>query len=291
MKPAIAVIGTGRMGSALAGAFLGAGLTTHVWNRTAARLVPLTTRGALAAASVRDAAAAADIIVVNVSDYAAADLVLRVDAVIEALRGKTLVQLTGGSPRQARDTAAWAHQHGIGYLDGAIMATPDLVGTDHCTVLYSGSRALFDTHASTLRALGSAATFVGDDAGHASTLDVALLTCMWGSLFGALHGVSVIQAEQFPVARFVDSIRPMLPLINTWTLDVIERIRDGRLNGDEQTPASIDTHHGSLLHLLEICRDRGIHAAVPDAFDGIFRRAIAAGRGKDDFAALDAFMR
>lgn len=44
--------------------------------------------------------------------------------VAESLRGRTLVNLTTGSPEQAREEAEWAAEHGIGYLDGAVMTTP-----------------------------------------------------------------------------------------------------------------------------------------------------------------------
>jgi phosphoglycerate dehydrogenase-like enzyme len=37
VKPAIAILGTGRMGSALARAFLEQGYATAVWNRTTSR--------------------------------------------------------------------------------------------------------------------------------------------------------------------------------------------------------------------------------------------------------------
>ena len=41
MNQKVAVIGTGRMGSALAAALLNKGFATTVWNRTAAKTEPL----------------------------------------------------------------------------------------------------------------------------------------------------------------------------------------------------------------------------------------------------------
>ena len=48
-------------------------------------------------------------------------------------------------------------------------------------------------------ALGGNAFYLGSDAGHASTLDIALLTFIWGALFSVLQGVSVCQVEKFPL--------------------------------------------------------------------------------------------
>ena len=76
MKPAISVLGTGRMGSALARALLQSGYRTTVWNRTKQKAEPLAALGATVAASVLEAVNAAEIIIVNVSDYEATAAVL-----------------------------------------------------------------------------------------------------------------------------------------------------------------------------------------------------------------------
>jgi hypothetical protein len=46
-----------------------------------------------------------------------------------------------------------------------------------------------------------------------------------------------------------------------------------------------------VWHLLEVSAERGLNRVVPDAFDTIFKAAIAAGHRQDDFAALARFMR
>ena len=65
-QPKIAVLGTGRMGSALARAFLKQNYQTTVWNRTPSKLAPLTELGARAATSPADAVAGADAIYTDV---------------------------------------------------------------------------------------------------------------------------------------------------------------------------------------------------------------------------------
>jgi 3-hydroxyisobutyrate dehydrogenase-like beta-hydroxyacid dehydrogenase len=293
MNPAkqIAVLGVGRMGSALAAAYVRAGYTTSVWNRTHAKTAPLAALGATTPETVLETLRGAELVIANVLDYAATEQLLRSPGVAEQLRGKLLVQLASGSPQQARTLAAWARDQGIEYLDGAIMATPDHIAQPGCMILYAGASSLFERHAPTLRVLAEQSVHVGEDVGLASALDGALLLVMWGSLFGALQATAVCKAEGIALETYRGYLEPLLPQVNVWTVETVKRIAAGRLAADAETLASIGAHNAALNALLQLCRERSLEPAVPAAFSQLLQRAIAAGRGDDDFAALDAFMR
>jgi 3-hydroxyisobutyrate dehydrogenase-like beta-hydroxyacid dehydrogenase len=103
MNQKIAVIGTGRMGSALASAVFNKGFTTTVWNRTAAKATPLAQLGLHVAANLLEAIGEADVVVVNISGYDSTKQLLRYPGIQSGLRGKILVQLTTGTPDEARE--------------------------------------------------------------------------------------------------------------------------------------------------------------------------------------------
>jgi 3-hydroxyisobutyrate dehydrogenase-like beta-hydroxyacid dehydrogenase len=150
------------MGSALARAFLANRHRVTVWNRTAAKATPLVQAGAQQTKSIEDAVAAGDVIVVCVLDYAVSRSLLSSRAVTEKLRGKTLVQLTSGTPRLAREAEAWARSNNISYLDGAIISYPSGVGTPDCTILYAGRQQVFEAHKQLLGCLGGNGMFLGE---------------------------------------------------------------------------------------------------------------------------------
>src|SRR4051812_20584378 len=100
----VTVLGLGPMGRALASAFAAHHPTT-VWNRTPGKGDNLDVTVAETAAG---AIAASPLVVVCVLDYRAVRSILDADA----LKGRTLVNLTGGSPQQAREMAGWAAGHG-----------------------------------------------------------------------------------------------------------------------------------------------------------------------------------
>jgi 3-hydroxyisobutyrate dehydrogenase-like beta-hydroxyacid dehydrogenase len=287
----IAVIGAGRMGSALVQAFLKAELPTTVWNRTRSKCEPLAALGASVADTVLDAVTSADIVVVNVNDYATSDRLLRSDDVVAALRGRIVVQSTSGSPRLAREGAEWGQRQGIGVLDAAIMATPNFIGTPGATILYAGSQTVFTAAEPALRVLGAAPVHVGEDAGHASALDSALLSFMWGGLFGVLVGAAICEAEGISLATYRTLAAATTPMMNAAADDVIARIHAKRFVADEATLAGIDAHYGAFRHLVELSEEHGVDPTVSAAFDRVFRKAIDAGHAAEDFAMLHTFMR
>ncbi|EIV91443.1 beta-hydroxyacid dehydrogenase, 3-hydroxyisobutyrate dehydrogenase [Frankia sp. QA3] len=202
----LAVLGLGAMGTALARTWLAAGHPTTVWNRTRARAEPLVAEGATLADTAAEAVAATPLIVVCLLDDASVGAALA-DA---ELAGRDLVNLTTGSPAQARARAAWAHERGARYLDGGIMAVPPMVGSSPTRgyVFYSGSRALFDDRGRTL-AVPLDPRYVGADPGLAALHDVALLSAMTGMFAGISHAFALIRAAGVPA-------RPFAPLLVEW---------------------------------------------------------------------------
>lgn len=286
----IGFLGAGRMGAALVRTLLKNGHDVHVWNRTPEKAEALAAFGARAKATPEEAIGGADMAIVNLLDYAASDAQLRRPAVAEALKGKLLVQLTSGSPMTGRETGEWATSNGIAYLDGAIMATPDLIGDPETLVLYSGSRPDFEQHEALLMCLGGKSAFVSEDFGAASALDSALLAQMWGTLFGALQALAVTRVENIDADTYANFLKQSQPVIDAATQDLMQRVRDGRDRGDEDTLASIAAHSAAFHHLRDVVRERGINPAISDAFGSLLETAIAKGHQDDDFAMLARFM-
>ena len=287
----IAVLGTGRMGSALAGALLEGGRKVTVWNRTRERAGPLAARGAAVADTVAAAVRASDIVLINVRDYHASAELLASGDVEDALKGKLLVELSSGTPGQAREAATRIAQGGGKFIAAAIMATPNLIGTHDGVILFSGPAASYARHQETFALLGGQAQHVGDDPGLASALDLALLTQMWGLLFGTLHANAICEANGVPLADFARHRLAFAPTVEGAAVDLIARVADKRLAGDATTLASIAAHCGAFRHMLADSRTQGIEVGAAEAWKGLFERAVAAGHADDDFAMLSRFMR
>jgi len=142
------VLGLGQMGSAPADVLVDAGHPTTVWNRSPAKARPLAARGATAAGTVEAAVSASLLIVVCLLAHASVHEVL--DSMAPSLGGRALLNVTTTTPNEARELADWAARNGIDYLDGGIMAVPEMIGGPGSAILYSGSATVFEQHRSLL---------------------------------------------------------------------------------------------------------------------------------------------
>ncbi|GAB2582176.1 NAD(P)-binding domain-containing protein [Streptomyces capparidis] len=279
-QSAVTVLGLGPMGRALAGAFLDAGVRTTVWNRTPGRDRELVERGAVGAASAEEAVAASGLIVVCVVNYDAADAVLRREAVRDALKGRTVVNLTADTPDRARDAAAWAAEHGIGYLDGAIMTPTTTIGTPDAVFIHSGPPELYREHQPVLDLLGGTHTHLGADIGRAAAYDIALLDIFWTAMAGYAHALAVAKAEGVTareLAPFAQGIGAILPPIFE---GLAEAVDGGDFSGEDNP---ITSAASSMAHIVHASEAHGIDAGVMRAAEGWARRVIGQGHGTDGF--------
>jgi 3-hydroxyisobutyrate dehydrogenase-like beta-hydroxyacid dehydrogenase len=139
----VSVVGLGAMGSALAKVVLHDGHGVTVWNRTTAKAEPLGEAGATVAADLAAAVGASPVVLVCVDDYTVTRKLLAESDVRAALVDRVLVQLSTGRPQEARELEEWIRASGAEYLDGAILAYPDQVGSAEAVILVAGPEATF----------------------------------------------------------------------------------------------------------------------------------------------------
>ncbi|ANZ18958.1 NAD-dependent glycerol-3-phosphate dehydrogenase [Streptomyces noursei ATCC 11455] len=276
----VTIIGLGRMGQALASAFLEAGHPTTVWNRTASKADQLVADGALLAPTVGDALKAGSLTIVCVTDYQAMHALLGADDI--ELDGMTLVNLTSGDSAQAREAAQWAEQRGARYLDGAIMAIPLAIGTAEAVILHSGPQADFEAHKTTLDALGTV-TYLGADHGLASLYDVAGLAMMWSVLNAWLQGAALLRTAGVDAATYAPFAQRMATGVAEWLPGHAEQIDRGSFPAEV---ASLETHVRAMAHLIEESEAVGVNAELPKLIKEMADRAIAAGHGGEQYPVL-----
>ena len=284
----VSIIGLGAMGSALARGLLGSGHRVTVWNRTRAKAEALVGSGAVLAPDVASAVAASPVVLVCVDNYDVTRSILSPRDVRAALSGRVLVQLSTGTPQEARDSQSWAREAGAEYLDGAILAYPDQIATPEAAIFVAGAEATFRRCESLLRPLGGGLTFVGEQVGAASALDCASLSFVIGALLGAIHGAQICQVEGLRVDEFGSMLAELVPIVGGEVKQLSERIQADRY-GDSQ--AALKTYAAAAVRLVQQASDSRINADLPAFASGILAKGVNAGLGDNDLAALIKVLR
>jgi len=283
MNQKIAVIGAGRMASALATALHNKGFDTTVWNRTSSKTEPLSRLGLRVAPTLVGAIGNAGIVIVNISNYEATNHLLRQPAIEAALRGKVLVQLSSGTPDEARELQSWAQPHGIDYLDGAILNYPIDIGKPQGTVLYSGSEELFHRVKPVLLAFGDNAIFAGKEIGQASATDIAGLSFATATMLGFLHGCIVYEAENLPLNGYLQLVKTLMPALDAALADLCSKVQS---KDYADTQATLETWTVAPRELFGWCQKHGVSQTFAGPLLSLMERAINSGKGHCDFAYL-----
>jgi 3-hydroxyisobutyrate dehydrogenase-like beta-hydroxyacid dehydrogenase len=279
----VSVIGLGAMGSALARTFLQKGYQVTVWNRAPEKTVYFKEAGATIASSAAAAIQASPLAVMCVSDYMTANKILQQADTTEALRDRVLVQLSTGTPAQAREQDAWLQQQGAHPIGGAILAWPSQIGGETTTILVSAPTQLFQQQEALLRSLAGNLTYMGDEPGSSAALFMAALAYLAGNWIGFTHGALVCESEGLRAADFGLMIQAMASIMGDESKHMGEVIQHNRYTSPESTVKTT----GLDLHLLvQHAREAGINAELPGFSANLFQRAIDAGFGEEEHAAI-----
>jgi 3-hydroxyisobutyrate dehydrogenase-like beta-hydroxyacid dehydrogenase len=119
----VTVIGLGSMGLKLVDLLQKANYSLTVWNRTIDKARSLT--DVSVSKNIDNAIAASNTIVICVYDYAAVTSLLHQLQNKQLLSGKTVINFTTGSPKEANELEGWLNRNSAGFINGALQVAPD----------------------------------------------------------------------------------------------------------------------------------------------------------------------
>jgi 3-hydroxyisobutyrate dehydrogenase-like beta-hydroxyacid dehydrogenase len=171
------------------------------------------------------------------------------------------------------------------------MVPAPLVGTPESFVYYSGPRELLDAHpgAPALRVIGTP-RWVGEDHGLAQLYYQAQLAVFLTTLSSVLQATALVGSAGVSTTTFlaeaVGSVKLAAAIVgDPRTAQQIESgVHPGQLSTVTMMGATAD-------HIVETCRDARIDSALPLAVQTHYARAIAAGRGAENWTALYDFVK
>jgi 3-hydroxyisobutyrate dehydrogenase-like beta-hydroxyacid dehydrogenase len=281
---AISVIGLGPMGFVLARTLLDNGFKVTVWNRTAEKAASLLEDGAVFATDPAAAAQASPVIITCLNSYEITRRVLET----ADLRERLLLELTTGTPQDARDTETWAISRGADYLDGALLATPRQIGKADTPIFVSGSKEAYQRGEEILKVLGGNSMYMGESVGAAAAWDLSVLSGLFGLMAGFLQGARIFESEKLSVNDLGNMFNLIAPVLG-------EMVRhEGAVitSNDFMHPQStLKTCLVSIDLMVKQAREAGITAEVPNFLQQLLNKGVKAGYGEEQLGALIKAMR
>ena len=283
----VSMIGLGHMGRALADSLLAKAFQVTVWNRTRAKAEPLERAGASLAGSVAEAAQGSDVMVVCLLDHAATREAVVKEEVGEALRGKTLVQLSTTLVNEVDELAQWAESYDIGFLKGAIMVYPDDIRAGNGEILYGGSNRLFDQLRPVLNAMGGRPCLVCDRPADTIALTSASYSFLYSALLSFLFGAAICHRSGVSVEAFTNNV--IEPFISGGSL--MRYLNNagraaGRRRYDEDLQATLDVWNDALRQVIADVEASDIDPATLQPLKALLDQTAANGYGQSDIAAV-----
>lgn len=191
----VAVVGTGRMGAAMAGRLRGAGIEVVVFNRTRAKAEQVAAAtGATVADTAAEAARRADVTLVSLADDSAVAAAYRgQDGLAEGVGpGDVVLDTSTIDPSTARAMAEVVGARGGELLDTPVSGSVSVVEQGQLTVLAGGDEKALDRVRPVLDVLAKQVFHLGD-VGAGATMKLAVNA--------VLHGLNLALAEGLVLAE------------------------------------------------------------------------------------------
>ena len=273
-----AVLGAGALGAAMAARLGQMGQEVRLWNRTAerARVAAAQVRDVTAVAAAGEAVSGAGAVITVLRDGDAVAEVMA-DAIASVGEGAVWIQASTVGPRSARALADLARAHGLAYLDAPVSGSTTPAREGKLVWLVAGDDAALSRARPWLEALGSSVLHVGTGV-EGSALKLAVNAWMTAATVAMSDVLALCDALGIDHAMFVTALEAG-PLAMPYELQKVRSMDAGAYTAG----------FAVALALKDI--NLAAEVAAPSPLLGVVRdrleRAVAAGHGSDDLAAVD----
>ena len=280
---AVAVLGLGAMGRAIAARLLGAGHDVRVWNRTPGRDEELVAAGARRSTTPADTVRDAEVVITMVTDPPALEAVLfGPDGAASTIPdAATLIDMSTVGPTEI--TSVVERVAPVAVLDAPVLGSVPSVESGSLVILAGGDHAVFERHTELLSILGTPIYLGASGSGAwlklvnnaASTATLVALGELLALTDRAGLGIDDVLKglEAGPLASLIERWRP-------------------RLKGEDQSSYfRLALARKDLALVFDEAEREDTEPTVAEAAAARCDEAIETGLGDEDFGAIVPFLR
>jgi 3-hydroxyisobutyrate dehydrogenase len=277
-RPIVAVLGTGTMGAPMARNLAAAGLEVRAWNRSRDKAEPLRDAGVSIADSAAEAATGADVLLTMLFDLDSVTAVA--PAALAALApGALWLQMSTVGGAGARELAALAERHGVGFVDAPVVGTKAPAEAGTLVVLASGEPSVRARCAAVFDVVGSRTVWV-EGSGGASALKLVVNSWVLALIEGTAEAVSLAERSGLDPRQFLDTIK------GGPTDTLYAQVKGAAMLSRDFAPSF--ALRGALKDaglVLELAAEVGADMGLTEAVRRHMARAVELGHGDQDMAA------
>jgi len=287
--PRVAVVGTGRMGAAMAGTLCRAGVEVVVFNRTRAKAdAAAEATGAAVAATAREAAASAQVVVSSLADDAAVGAAYTGgDGIVAGLQpGAVVCEASTIDPGTVRRLRPLVEDRGASLLDTPVSGSVSTVEAGQLTIMAGGDAAVLERARPALDPLAKQIFHVGE-LGAGAVMKLAVNS--------VLHGLNLAMAEALVLAERAGVARAVAYEVfaaSAIAAPFVHYKREAFEHpGRPPVAFSIDLVAKDLDLILALAAEAGATMDQAATNARVAAAAVAAGLGDHDLSELATYLR
>jgi 3-hydroxyisobutyrate dehydrogenase-like beta-hydroxyacid dehydrogenase len=285
----VAVVGTGRMGAAMAGTLRRAGIEVVVFNRTRAKAeAAAEASGAAVAATAREAAAGAQVVLSSLADDAAVGAAYTGrDGIVAGLQPGTVVcESSTVDPGTVRRLRPLVTDRGADLLDTPVSGSVSTVEAGQLTIMVGGEEAVLERVRPVLDPLAKQVFHVGD-LGSGAVMKLVVNSVLHGLNLALAEGL--VLAERAGVERAVAyevfaASAVAAPFVH-YKREAFEH------PGRPPVAFNLDLVAKDLDLILALADRAGASMEQAAANRRVVQAAVAAGLGDHDLSELATYLR
>lgn len=270
------------MGGGMAARLLQAGFAVTVYNRNPARTAGLAAAGARVAATPREAAVGADLVISMVADDGASRAVwLGADGALGAMsKGATLVECSTLTVAWVKELAGAARAQGCELLDAPVTGSKVAAAGGELNFIVGGEPAALEKIRPALAAMGRSTTHLGP-------VGSGALVKLVNNFMAGVHVAAFAEALTWVERSGVDRAKAVAFLLEGAAASPVTKVVAARMLAADFTPNFLlRLMAKDLGYAMEEAGRNDTKLATAETALGQFRRAIAAGHGERDMAAI-----
>ncbi|MGH2842809.1 MAG: NAD(P)-dependent oxidoreductase [Solirubrobacteraceae bacterium] len=277
----VAVLGLGRMGSAIAERLAQAGHELFVWNRSPAATAGFARDGATVLEHPRAAPARAELVITMLADDDAVRAVtLGEQGVLSGDGDAVLIDMSTISARASAQVAQACEQRRIAYLRAPVTGNPGVVAAGNLGIIVSGPIDTFERLTPTLRSIGPNLFHVGEGE-QARIVKLALNLILGGTTQLLAEALVLAEHSGIETARMLDVV------CGSAIGSPFVKYKSGPLiAGDYSSTFTASMLFKDLALALEAGHDASVPLPLTAATQQLVQGAIARGMGELDLSAL-----